>query len=323
MWKPFLSSLAICLALASVADARPGLGVLAMPVFDPVLRAQLQLSEGEGLIVEEVVPGSAAEEAGFKRYDILLSVNGEKLSSPHDLHQRVAQEPIEALKFELIRGGQKQTLEVTPRDEDVRGPNRIRIFNGEGGGPNADVLIQMFTSPDPMEIPEGVTVRVTKKAGEPAKIVIEKANPEGGEPTVHEATAETIDQLPEDLRPMARSMVGGGPFVFHRGGAIAVPGVPALPAIPGAPRIEHRFGGRAQALTEEAREEVQTQLDELRREMEQLREELKQRGADMRERAMERAERARQIAEEARKQAEAALERAEQQRAEEKAEEKE
>jgi hypothetical protein len=323
MWKPFLSSLAICLALASIADARPSLGVLAMPVFDPVLRAQLQLPEGEGLIVEEVVPGSAAEEAGFQRYDILLSVNGEKLASPHDLHQRVAQEPIEALTFELIRGGQKQTLEVTPRDEPARGGNRIRIFRGEGGAANADALIQMFTTHDPMEVPQGMTVRITRKAGEPAKIVIEQANPEGGEPTIHEATAETIDQLPAHLQRMARHMIGNGPFTVLQGGWVDLSNVPAMPAIPGVPRVEHRFGGEAQALTEEARKEVQTQLDELRQQMEQLREELKQRGVDMRERALERSERARQLGEEARKQAEAALERAQQQRDNAEAEENE
>ncbi len=73
---------------------------------------QLDLPQGQGLVVDEVRPDSAASKAGLKAHDILLEVNGKAVSNdPHDFVKQVdaikANTPVEVV---LLRKGKKETL---------------------------------------------------------------------------------------------------------------------------------------------------------------------------------------------------------------------
>jgi hypothetical protein len=61
--------------------ARPVAGALLAPVEDS-LRAQLDLPEGQGAVVLEVTPGSLAAALGLKKSDVLLEIDGKKITSP-------------------------------------------------------------------------------------------------------------------------------------------------------------------------------------------------------------------------------------------------
>lgn len=81
---------------------------------DETLRAQLKLPDQEGLLVNAVEPESAAEKAGFKKYDILLAVGDQPLKGSEDLVSRIQNSSGKALTFKLLRGGKTITVEVTP-----------------------------------------------------------------------------------------------------------------------------------------------------------------------------------------------------------------
>ncbi|SIO01715.1 serine protease Do [Singulisphaera sp. GP187] len=81
---------------------------------DDTLRAQLKVADQEGLLVSAVEPGSAAEKAGLKKYDILLAAGDQSLKSPEDLVNQIQNSSGKALTFKLLRGGKTITLEVTP-----------------------------------------------------------------------------------------------------------------------------------------------------------------------------------------------------------------
>lgn len=81
---------------------------------DDTLRAQLKLPDQEGLLVNAVEPDSAAEKAGFKKYDILLTVGDRPLKGSEDLISRIQNSSGKALTFKLLRGGKTITVEVTP-----------------------------------------------------------------------------------------------------------------------------------------------------------------------------------------------------------------
>lgn len=85
------------------------------------------LDTQHGGFVDQVMEDSAAEKAGFKAGDIIISVNGRKIKSFQELRARVATMGAGAkVKFGLIRNGDAKNVsatlgEASQRTEDSRG----------------------------------------------------------------------------------------------------------------------------------------------------------------------------------------------------------
>ena len=79
--------------------------------------------------VDAVQPGSAAEAAGFKPGDMVLTIDGRPIESFPDMQQVVSTSAGETLTFEVDRGGVKVTLKATPtlRESKDRFGNVHRI----------------------------------------------------------------------------------------------------------------------------------------------------------------------------------------------------
>jgi hypothetical protein len=82
-----------------------GLGVLVNEP-DEVLQAHL----GKGLVVERVMPGSAAEKAGIQRFDFIKRVNDREIANVTELREAIELEG--KITLELIRKGEKLTVTV-------------------------------------------------------------------------------------------------------------------------------------------------------------------------------------------------------------------
>lgn len=93
-----------------------GIGISLASEVPAVLRAHLKLGAEEGLLVASVAPGSPAEQAGVKEYDILLKVGDRPLTKPTELIEAVQQAGQESqpVKLELLSGGERRAVEVTP-----------------------------------------------------------------------------------------------------------------------------------------------------------------------------------------------------------------
>ena len=86
------------------------LGVTGSPVA-PVLREQLKLQHGMGIVVDHVEPGSPAATAGVKPYDVLLKLNDQMLVDLHQLAVLVRTfKQGDEVKLTLMRQGQLQTV---------------------------------------------------------------------------------------------------------------------------------------------------------------------------------------------------------------------
>jgi hypothetical protein len=82
------------------------------PVPD-VLRSQLSIPEGQGVVVEAVREGSTAAAAGVKRHDVILEIDGRKVTNPADLRTLLKRDS----KVKALRGGKEQTLQPAPAEK--------------------------------------------------------------------------------------------------------------------------------------------------------------------------------------------------------------
>lgn len=101
------------------SQAPQGSGV-AQPQEDRVLLGvNISESPTTGVYVRDVMPGGAAERGGIAARDYILSINGQKISSPQDFDQQLAQlRPGMQVRFEVWRNQQRQpvTVQITQQD---------------------------------------------------------------------------------------------------------------------------------------------------------------------------------------------------------------
>jgi regulator of sigma E protease len=70
--------------------------------------------------VDTVQPGTAAQAAGFKPGDLVLSINGEKIDSFGDMQRIVSVSAGEPLEVVVDRGGVNVTLKATPQLRELK-----------------------------------------------------------------------------------------------------------------------------------------------------------------------------------------------------------
>jgi serine protease Do len=71
--------------------AKPALGLAVQPL-TPALAQQLGVRATQGLVVQNVVEGSPAADAGFERGDVIVEVNKKPVKSVADLRETVAKQ---------------------------------------------------------------------------------------------------------------------------------------------------------------------------------------------------------------------------------------
>lgn len=78
------------------------------------MREQLDLREGEGLLVEQLSPDSPAGTAGIAQHDIILSFNLTPVSTPEQLREELAnRRPGEKVLIEYLHKSRRQKAAVT------------------------------------------------------------------------------------------------------------------------------------------------------------------------------------------------------------------
>ena len=75
--------------------------------------------------IDGVQPGSAAEAAGLRAGDLIVTIDGEKISTFGDIQRLVSRQPEVTMNVGLVRDGAEMTLAATPR--------LAEIDDGQGG----------------------------------------------------------------------------------------------------------------------------------------------------------------------------------------------
>lgn len=80
---------------------------------DGALARELNLDQSDGVYIDSVMAGSAAEEAGILSRDVVTAVNGNEIRSTPELQERVARyRPGDELTLQVIRDGRSLELPV-------------------------------------------------------------------------------------------------------------------------------------------------------------------------------------------------------------------
>src|ERR1700693_4732251 len=73
---------------------------------------------GEGVIVDEIVPGSPAEDAHLQKGDVILKFDGHDVKSFTDLRRLVSQADLNKnLNLEILRGGKPMTVSTQIKEQ--------------------------------------------------------------------------------------------------------------------------------------------------------------------------------------------------------------
>lgn len=74
-------------------------------------RKVLDLKSRRGAFIEEVVPGTAADKAGFERYDVIVEFDGQPIENAHELSFKIADTPPGTkVDIKVIRDGKEKML---------------------------------------------------------------------------------------------------------------------------------------------------------------------------------------------------------------------
>jgi serine protease Do len=254
------------------------IGLLGGPVSDE-LRAQVDVPANQGVLVRQVVPGSPADKAGLKAFDILLRANDTDLHDISNLTELVKSEGESSgeIKVDVLRKGQLETLTVKPEARPdqvagmVGGPAAGQGWGVGGMGPGQNTFrvgpnpfqFRMFGPGTAMaqqglsvnQMPNGVSVSIQKQNDEPAHITVKRGNDTwnivGDDPG-------SLAQLPEDVRPFVEQLLTSG-------GRMQMP-MPAMPAMPAMPNMAGPFHDEA----------MQQQLQRMEEHLQQMQQQLEQ-----------------------------------------------
>ncbi len=87
----------------------------------PELAEYYGLDDKEGVLVTKVFEGDPAEKGGIKPYDVIITIDGQEVSSGRDLSRRIANMPVgKKTEITVIRKGKTKKLQVelAKRDDD-------------------------------------------------------------------------------------------------------------------------------------------------------------------------------------------------------------
>ena len=225
--------------VAPIAPAEPAtpqepvywIGLRGRSVEDAVLRTQLQLAEGTGIAIEDVVPDSPAEKAGLRKHDIILRANDDMVDSMEVLQQQVQTGKDKPIELKILRLGKEETVTVTPAErpedfEQLAGPETgipgagvfggdlgrmLEQLQGAGGRPGGMRVFGpgMVLNGRQMNLnamPNGMSVSVTREGDGPAQITVKKGEQTW---TVTSDDAKALAELPEDVRNVVSGMIDG------------------------------------------------------------------------------------------------------------------
>jgi|TARA_R110001583_G_scaffold136312_1_gene288170 Do/DeqQ family serine protease len=134
------------------------LGVSGRSVNSAIAKA-MELETNQGGFIEQVMPDSAADEAGIKPGDVITKVNGKSIKTFNELRGKIGTIGVgKKVKLTIVRNGNEQELNVKLKQSqasNVAAANIHRMFEGaklENNNDNSGVIIVDVAENSPAQL---------------------------------------------------------------------------------------------------------------------------------------------------------------------------
>jgi len=109
--------------LIKEGKVRRGYIGVSIQAVDQTMADAVGLGKARGVFVQSIVGGSAAEDAGLKETDVILTIDGIEVNQPNELQRHIAtRHPGDVVVLSIFRGGNiiEKRVTLKARDEDTR-----------------------------------------------------------------------------------------------------------------------------------------------------------------------------------------------------------
>jgi len=131
--------------LAEFGEVRRGTLGISVQDLTSELAGAFDLNKGQGVLVAEVAEKSAADKAGLRAGDVILSIAGYPVSSAQEFHNYEGQFPVgDDLALEILRDQSEKTLEVEV--EELKALEGAIVDNRLSGGKFEELPLKQRTS---------------------------------------------------------------------------------------------------------------------------------------------------------------------------------
>ncbi len=143
--------------------ARGYIGVMLREV-DPDLKRSLGLKSPNGVLVQDITPGSPSARAGIRAYDLIVSLDGESIMDDDELIELIsARRPGTTASLEVVRDGRSFTVPVKlaerpPRERRAPEPDLERAQPSSQQGQKLGMIVRELDpeSAQRLRLPEGM-----------------------------------------------------------------------------------------------------------------------------------------------------------------------
>ena len=112
----------------------------------PDISQHLEIEGSTGALVSKVMPGGPADDAGIKRYDVILSFDGKEIGEMNELPRVVAATPVgKKVTVVVLRDGKKKTVEVGVKAMEEPKEATLASAGEKGSAAEYGLLVQELT----------------------------------------------------------------------------------------------------------------------------------------------------------------------------------
>lgn len=184
------------------------LGVSIYPVTDDYVKL-LDLKSKEGAVINTVEPGTPAEKADLKPYDVIIALNGEPIKDNNDVRFKVADiEPGTEVELTIIRDGKEKNVKLKVAERDPEPETAQKVSPEKDIGISVQEMTPRIARRYGFKTEEGLIITEVKQYSEAYRRGLEKYD------IIVEVNRKPV-RTPSDLEKEIKKTDPGEPIMFR------------------------------------------------------------------------------------------------------------